>query len=875
MADAHPPSGQPPFPLARTLKTIAAVVALLGAAVIVAPPVIPRAEAATPPSGWSAASPLPASFSPRWDFATAYFPPADQVVLFGGSPRLPAGDPWKNDTWLYTSSKWTLGPAAPGGLSARGGAAIAYFPPTNKLVLFGGGGPVWPPKNDTWLWNGVKWSRGPAAPPGLGGRVGARMVYDEAIGKLVLFGGSGELPYRDTWLFNGTTWTKGPSAPAAMSGRTFFGMTYDPTLGKVYLAGGNGATDGWYFDGSKWTAGPALAPGAREHVTMDYIPQLGGSVMFGGIGPGVGHDDLWLFRGGVWTQILKWTGMPWPDGVRLDGAVLWHPVKQAIMLVSGIIASDAGIEGYRDTWLFQDIAPTVESVTLAPNPPTPNQAITLTKGPVQDGYRNWYYEYAWYKNDVLLPSNTDTKLTPDEGQYKAGDRIQAQVRVHDHLNVYGPWVSSNVVTVSGGPPAPRGSGPVAPAGIGVGPPAPAPDGRPVAGPPSYGFVPEEGAAQAHHATPGAANGQPTAHDGKFWLGSQEILLRGMNVQNVEPDQEAMAMLASWGMNVLRYHFHWAELEPTPPTFQNGTWVHTWNLDYLDHVKEFIATAQAEGLYTIIDNHGCGGCGQYFSFPDWLYTKPYNSHGINYEQSDEGITQSQTDFWSDPMRQSFQNQMWSFLAKQLKSVPGIAAYEVLNEPKTGDLEQDHTTTAMTVAYQLSLSRTVRAIDPARILLFGTRSGFGPGSLVADWSEVAALGNVAFDLHNYFGARWGNGYGGEKEEEPDYQELIQLLYNHVLSDDPIPPYFGTAWGHVEFAGGVQEVVGEYGMPLFVGEIGDKDTDMGVENYWGSTMGAMTYLGASFTIGAYGSDLSIVEANGELEPYADIVIDALAGG
>jgi len=42
----------------------------------------------------------------------------------------------------------------------------------------------------------------------------------------------------------------------------------------------------------------------------------------------------------------------------------------------------------------------------------------------------------------------------------------------------------------------------------------------------------------------------------------------------------------------------------------------------------------------------------------------------------------------------------------------------------------------------------------------------------------------------------------------------------------------------------------------------------------LGAMTYLGASWTIGAYGSDLSIVRPNGDLEPYADIVIDALAG-
>src|SRR6187200_2129421 len=133
MVFAHPPSGQPPSPLARTMHALAAVVALV-AALVVAPSAVPRAAAANPPSGWSPAPSLPLSFSPRWDFATAYYPPAGQVVLFGGSPRLPSGDPWRNDTWLFTTS-WQRGPAAPAGLTPRGGSAMAFFPPTNKLVL--------------------------------------------------------------------------------------------------------------------------------------------------------------------------------------------------------------------------------------------------------------------------------------------------------------------------------------------------------------------------------------------------------------------------------------------------------------------------------------------------------------------------------------------------------------------------------------------------------------------------------------------------------------------------------------------------------------------------------------------------------------------
>jgi hypothetical protein len=55
---------------------------------------------------------------------------------------------------------------------------------------------------------------------------------------------------------------------------------------------------------------------------------------------------------------------------------------------------------------------------------------------------------------------------------------------------------------------------------------------------------------------------------------------------------------------------------------------------------------------------------------------------------------------------------------------------------------------------------RAIDPARVIVFTTRAGYGPGVQNADLSGFVSLagspvGNCAFDLHDYFGARWGDG------------------------------------------------------------------------------------------------------------------------
>ena len=115
------------------------------------------------------------------------------MVLFGGAPAL-NGQGWYNDTWIWKGTgglagTWTAGPAAPAGLTPRGGMAMAWDPAIGKVVMFGGAGPSdWPPRNETWLFDGTAWTLGAAPPAGLTGRTGAQMVYDDALGKVVLNG---------------------------------------------------------------------------------------------------------------------------------------------------------------------------------------------------------------------------------------------------------------------------------------------------------------------------------------------------------------------------------------------------------------------------------------------------------------------------------------------------------------------------------------------------------------------------------------------------------------------------------------------------------------------------------------------------------------
>ena len=67
------------------------------------------------------------------------------------------------------------------------------------------------------------------------------MAFDPAINKMVLFGGyGGKYPnfqlFSDTWTYDGTTWTQ--ESPATSPPAQRGSMVYDPALGKIVLFGG-------------------------------------------------------------------------------------------------------------------------------------------------------------------------------------------------------------------------------------------------------------------------------------------------------------------------------------------------------------------------------------------------------------------------------------------------------------------------------------------------------------------------------------------------------------------------------------------------------------------------------------------------------------
>ena len=132
--------------------------------------------------------------------AMAYDRRRQRVVLFGGSGARPA----TGDTWEWDGIKWER--VATEGPGPRTHHRMAYDAARGQIVMHAG--------TETWTWDGKNWER--RATSGPPGRNVSAMAYDERRQRVVLFGGGAERgggvpPYgylNDTWEWDGAKWTR-------------------------------------------------------------------------------------------------------------------------------------------------------------------------------------------------------------------------------------------------------------------------------------------------------------------------------------------------------------------------------------------------------------------------------------------------------------------------------------------------------------------------------------------------------------------------------------------------------------------------------------------------------------------------------------------
>jgi hypothetical protein len=251
-----------------------------------------------------------ANLSVRNAHALVYDENVHKIILFGGADS----EKVLNDTWEFDGTKWSL-VSTNNSPSPRTFPAMTYDSVRKKILLFGGNRVLFGKDdndyeffNDFWEFDGKVWTKINVPTPD--GRAEASFIFDRQRQKAVLFGGyrieNGAMkPLSDTWEWDGKSWQKmAEGTPTAKSGAA---IAYDEQRKKVVLFGGGirsgGANETWEWDGKSWAEINSAKTEPRYNSTMVYDSNRNKITRFGGWDGTKRVSETWEFDGKTWTRL--------------------------------------------------------------------------------------------------------------------------------------------------------------------------------------------------------------------------------------------------------------------------------------------------------------------------------------------------------------------------------------------------------------------------------------------------------------------------------------------------------------------------------------------------------------------------------------------
>ena len=193
-------------------------------------------------------------------------------------------------------------------------------------------------------------------------------------------------------------------------------------------------------------------------------------------------------------------------------------------------------------------------------------------------------------------------------------------------------------------------------------------------------------------------------------------------------------IASWGFNAVRLPVSWENLEPTAPTLAaNGTWLHNWNVAYLNEIDYFVNQFGQRHIVVILDFHQldmspayqhvpggvhvsfCEGWGE----PTWLYP------GITSPTTGTGIGTAICNFFNDksmvgesvPAPIEGMEAAEQMLASRYNNNPTVVALDLFNEPWfPRSCASASTADGLLMNYDAEVSKVVSAANPHLLVVF---------------------------------------------------------------------------------------------------------------------------------------------------------------
>ncbi len=205
-----------------------------------------------------------------------------------------------------------------------------------------------------------------------------------------------------------------------------------------------------------------------------------------------------------------------------------------------------------------------------------------------------------------------------------------------------------------------------------------------------------------------------------------------------------------GANVVRLVLSWEALEPTRGSYDATYW------------KRFLAmldAAHARGLFVIVDFHqdvfASPFCGD--GFPLWaLGNQPHGKPrydcdrlkwGQQYFDAKGPVARAFDRLWNntDGLQDRLEA-MWRHVAKQLADHPAVAAFEVINEPGAGSVDEKTFASKTLPKFYARMGRAIQQAAGARVAVFGGGAAGDPEAL-AKHLERPGLEGFVYAPHYY--------------------------------------------------------------------------------------------------------------------------------
>jgi hypothetical protein len=337
----------------------------------------PSVQVTSTQYAWTQLAPVSSPLA-RNSAGFAYDAATGTDILTGGRSGCAPSAGQYTDTWSWNGTTWTQLHPKLDGPGEMAWFTMAYDSATGQEIAVGAysGCGI---STGMWTWNGTEWTQAPlnaALPDALDSY---SLAYDAATRSLILVGDA--VPSNDdasqpagrsgpeTWSWNGSRWTYlHPATPAPAVDNP--SIAYDTATQQVVLFGGEIVTDPnnipeggpassatWLWNGTTWSeATTPVSPPARYGASMAYDPDLGTTVMFGGVvgnvqaqppsGTVTVFDDMWSWNGTAWTQLQP---AALPPG-RFYSQMTYDATRHELLLFGGSLNVTADAN---DTWVFR------------------------------------------------------------------------------------------------------------------------------------------------------------------------------------------------------------------------------------------------------------------------------------------------------------------------------------------------------------------------------------------------------------------------------------------------------------------------------------------------------------------------------------------